>query len=116
MPRSARSGAGTGFNPSDQAQSWQAPGQWLLDQNGNIHRVLSGRRTQSDGPVELVRPVPAMADLPVFFLDGADPTRDKVVTNLWYMPIEVKLDTDGDGAPDEFPVTLTPVYATVREL
>ncbi|MHC4415514.1 MAG: type IV pilus modification PilV family protein [Planctomycetota bacterium] len=105
------------YDPSDQAQVWQAPGQWMLDQNNNVHRVLSGRRTDRDGPVELVRPVPSIPPLGVFFLDRTvpDPARENVVSNLWYIPLEVELDTDGDGEGD-LPATLTPVYSTVREL
>ena len=105
------------YNPSDAGQSWQAPAQWLLDQNNNVHRVLSGRRNESDGPVELVRPVTSMPNLAVYFLDQTvtDPTTENVVTNIWYIPVEVKLDTNTDGEPD-LPATLTPVYVTVREL
>ena len=103
------------YNPSDAGQSWQAPGQWMLDQNNNVHRVLSGRRNESDGPVELVRPVSSMPPLPVYYLPGANPSVEDVVTNIWYIPVEVELDTNTDGEPD-LPATLTPVYVTVRAL
>ena len=114
------------YNPSNANESWQAPGQWMLDQNNNVHRVLSGRRNKADGPVELVRPVPAMPVLDiiggtggVYFFDPAPPSGavgfENVVTNIWYIPVEVMLDTNTDGEPD-LPATLTPVYVTVREL
>lgn len=102
------------YNTTDQAQSWQEPGQWILDQNNNMHRVLSRFRNDDDLPVvELVRPVSAMPVLPVYFLpvDGFE----DIVTNIWYIPREVKLDTNGDGQGD-LSVRLTPVYVTVREL
>ena len=55
-------GGGTLLEPLDPFRyGWHAPGQWILDQNGNIHRVLAGRRNKQDGPVRLVRPVPHVA-------------------------------------------------------
>ncbi len=96
---------GSAYNPSNPAQGWQAPRQWLLDQNNNIHRVLAGRRNSSDGPVELLRPVPRMLPVPVYFLPGFPPDTDDVVTNIWYIP---PIDSNG--------LSLTPLYITVREL
>ncbi len=111
---------GEPYNTTDQRQSWQEPGQWILDQNNNLHRVLSQNRASVDDTaveVELVRPVPAMPVLPVYFLldAGNDTGIVDVVSNIWYIPREVKLDTNDDGQPD-LPVRLTPVYVTVREL
>ncbi len=107
------------YDISDHRQAWQAPDQWLLDQNNNVHRVLSGRRNISDGPVELVRPVPAISGVQTnFWLGMVQPNGfvyEDIVTNIWYIPVEVKLDTNTDGDPD-LPATLTPVYVTVREL
>lgn len=104
---------GAGSDPS-----WQAPGQWLLDQNNNVHRVLAGRRRSADGPVELLRPIPVLPPLDTYFMDRSGGVRvgvDNVVTNFWYIPTEVAIDVDGIGSGD-LPVRLFPVYATVREL
>ena len=60
--------AGTTFFPDNDQDMWQAPGQWLLDENNNIHRILAGRRSANDGPVELQRPVPQVPVMPVYFL------------------------------------------------
>ncbi len=89
-------------------QGWQFPGQWLLDQNNNIHRILAGRRTYADGPVELVERIPEITPLPVYDFGPTNVQpigRDNVVKRLWYIP---PFDDNG--------WTLTPVYVTVKEL
>jgi hypothetical protein len=92
------------YDIANTAQSWQAPGQWLVDQNNTIHRVLSGRRNLTDGPVELQRPVPGLPSIPVYSTDySVNPAR--MVSDCWYVPT-----VDANGW------TLTPVYVTVREL
>lgn len=102
---------GVAVNPFDPDQAWQAPGQWVLDQNNNVHRVLSGRRNVGDGPVELTRPVPLMPSIPCYSdatdLGGA--TRDPVI-DLWYLPAIVSDPNTGREW------NVTPVYVTVREL
>ena len=98
---------GTAFNPSDPLQAWQVNNQYLLDHNGTVHRVVSGRRRQADGPVILQRPVPALPNIAVY--DNQQPSGDAEVRMLWYVP-PVMLDQN------DRPVTLTPVYVTVREL
>lgn len=111
--------AGTIYDPDDHRQAWQEPRQWILDQNNNIQRVLSVTRedTNNNGvlddgtTVELVRGPPAIAPLNVFYVAPGGNSNDNIVTDIWYMP--TSLDTDGDGQVD---VTLTPVYATVKEL
>jgi hypothetical protein len=92
---------GDDYNPLSASEGWQISGQWLLDQNNNIHRVQNGRRNQTEGPVELARPVPFLPASPVYFSAVAENS----VTNFWYIP---PVDTKG--------VALTPVYVTVREL
>ena len=117
--------AGEPYDTTERPQSWQEPGQWILDQNNNLHRVLSQNRASVDDTaveVELVRPVSQMLPLPVYFFLGTAQDSDgdgfmdqKIVSNIWYIPREVKLDTNDDGEGD-LPVRLTPVYVTVREL
>jgi hypothetical protein len=90
---------------------WQYPGQWLLDQNGNIHKVLAGREKVSDGPVRLVRPVPHVArhasNGNLLGPDGDPSTVDEAaeVKAVWFIPPETR-----DG------MLLTPVFVTVRDL
>jgi prepilin-type N-terminal cleavage/methylation domain-containing protein len=92
-------------------EGWQVPGQWLLDQNGNIHRVLAGRRTAQDGPVRLARPVPHVSrhvsNGNLLNAQG-DPTsvdEASAVKAIWFIPPESR-----DG------MILTPVFVTVRDL
>jgi hypothetical protein len=109
------------YDPRDQRLCWQEPRQWLLDQNNNIHCVLSLTPQADDDPnlVELVRPVAAVPAVPTNYVDRSPSVRqgiDNIVTNIWYVPVEVELDADGDLAPDGITAQLTPVYVTVREL
>jgi prepilin-type N-terminal cleavage/methylation domain-containing protein len=104
------------------AAQWQLPGQWLLDPNGNIHRVLAGRRVQQDGPVRLAAPLPRLApparapnfatgdpgtSLRTFWRMGDPNNRNAVgsVGTIWYLPAE-----DARG------YRLTPIFVTVKEL
>lgn len=84
---------------------WQVTGQWLIDQNNNIHRVLAGRRGTFDGPVELVERIPAVPAMPIYHVGPPQNGVENVVEGVWYIP-----------PVDENGWTLTPVYATVREL
>lgn len=102
--------AGSAYDPTDNAQQWQFPGQWILDQNNNVHRVIYGRENQAEGPVELQRPVPVMAGLPVFST-GNNASED-IVTDIWYMPRT--LNATIGGAATE--ISVTPVYVMVKEL
>ncbi len=91
-------------------QMWQAPGQWILDQNGNVHRVLAGRRVSNDGSVRFARPIPSMPPAQVFGWQlGMSNADANAVTNAvlqaWYLPLR-----DANG------VVLTPVYVSVEEL
>ncbi len=106
------------YDATNLLESWQEPRQWLLDQNSTMHRVLSRTRPAVSGDpmqVELVRPVPLVPSLPAYYLPAASgsPGVD-VVSHLWYIPTDIKVDLNGDAIPDE--LHLTPVYATVKEL
>lgn len=109
------------YNPSNQAESWQATGQWLLDQNGNVHRVLNGRNRSSDGPVELSRPISPLQHNGIgypsshFFGTSGTYGVDDVVTNIWYIPTIFQADFDLDGNT-ETTLTLRPVYVMVSDL
>jgi hypothetical protein len=109
------------YDPFDPFQSWQESGQWLLDQNNNVHRVLSA---YCDDPadsrvIELVQPpaelpvsfgpVPAYYSLPV---SGGNQVfgQDNIVSHIWYVPTNFIDPVDGRE------YRLTPVYATVKEL
>lgn len=91
-------------------KGWQEPGQWILDQNGNIHRVLAGRRNANDGPVRLARPVPHVARHASngnLRGENGPSTVDEAsaVKAIWFVPPETR-----DG------MKLTPVFVTVRDL
>ncbi len=96
-------------------EGWQAPGQWLLDPYGRIHRVAQGRRNKRQGPVRLDASDPAagaeLRDLePGDRGGGPYPTRmiqtaTDEVRSLWFVP---PVDRRG--------ISLTPVYVTVRDL
>jgi len=116
-------------DPSEWNNQWQAPGQWIVDQNGSIHHVKLGRRRNSDPNVLLAaKPL----EVPIFStgfgtggtgininwwdenvpFDNADPDNTKdvmhgygIVTDIWFIPT---IDSHGR--------TLIPVYAMVQEL
>ncbi|MHC4317688.1 MAG: prepilin-type N-terminal cleavage/methylation domain-containing protein [Planctomycetota bacterium] len=115
--------AGDAWDLRDPEWAWQQHGQWLLDQNNTVHRVLS--RTPERGgnaaAIELLRPIQPVtwSDQAVSFIDrySSDVGVENIVTHLWYIPAEVELDVDGDGDADPGnSVSLTSVYVTVREL
>jgi hypothetical protein len=93
---------------SERRYQWQVAGQWVLDQNNNIHRVNVGRRVAADGPVRLARPVPVMPPSAVFGVRNGLPfgfVDSEGVATAWYIPL-----TDANG------VQLTPVFVSVEEL
>ena len=93
---------------------WQQPGQWIIDNNGNVHRVAQGRRNASDPiQVRMSAPVPRVPSAQVFddyeLQPAAASTTDPVpqgVRTLHYVPTII----DANGTQ------LLAVYATVREL
>ena len=93
-------------------QHWQLPGQWLVDNNGNVHRIAVGRRNVGDAVlVRLSAPVPrvpatqAFDDYELQPTGATDPVPQGVRT-IHYVPSII----DANGTQ------LVPVYATVRDL
>lgn len=90
---------------------WQVPGQWLLDQNGSVHRVLAGRRTAGEGPVRLSQRVPYVprqaSNGNVVDENGEFTTASGAgaVKSIWFIPPETR-----DG------ITLIPVFVAVKDL
>ena len=91
---------------------WQFPGQWILDQHGNVHRVYKGRRSPADGPVRLAQAVPYMPQQAASgnLFDSnfdliEDPSEASAVKSIWFVPPETR-----DG------VFLTPVFVMVKDL
>jgi prepilin-type N-terminal cleavage/methylation domain-containing protein len=99
--------AGSVLDLTKPRQMWQVPGQWILDQNNFVHRVLNGRRNAAEGPVRFARPVPAATPAPVYGVrpNGPSTIDSEGVATAWYLPIR-----DARGA------VLTPVYILVEEL
>lgn len=102
------------YLPFDRDKAWQEAGQWIVDQNNNVHRVLAAYCDDEDANdprvIELVRPVPAMPDIgPYYMLDATNGNlsrgEENVVTDIWYLPLT-----------DDNDVRITPVYVTVKEL
>jgi hypothetical protein len=112
---------GVQWDLNQDPQGWQAPRQWILDQNNSIHRVLSSFREADSDPVyvELVKPVspPPLTWMDLdplwhgykytspFYLTDAFNFPDKCVSDIWYIPL-----TNSEG------LALTPIYLTVKEL
>ena len=110
-------------NPEEADYQWQYPGQWLVDQNGIIHRVERGRRRSNDQEVRLsARPAgvpvfssltnPNQAGVNANWWDKGNVTLPNVqnngygiVTDIWYMPTK-----------DSKERSIIPVYATVEDL
>ena len=110
------------YDAADDRQAWQEPRQWILDQNNNVHRVLSRTLNNSNViEIELVRPLSEMPALATYFYPfGVDdlfplpPDNNglwdtDLVSNIWYLPVEI------EPAPGVV-YLLTPVYVTVRDL
>jgi prepilin-type N-terminal cleavage/methylation domain-containing protein len=93
------------------AATWQAPGQWIVDEYNVVHKVASGRRTTREGPVFLTRPVPELEPSRALFGVGAGAQLNEVnmrtrgVTQFWFVPTR-----------DQNGFILQPVFATVKEL
>jgi len=86
---------------------WQFPGQWIVDNNGNVHRVAVGRRNSTDAAqVRLSAPVPRVPAAQVHVDYEAAALTSRGVRTFHYVPAII----DGNGTQ------LVPVYATVRDL
>ena len=111
-------------DPTVEEGMWQYPGQWLVDQNGNVHHVQRGRRRANNSTPVLLSARPSELSVfesveypgnpgvnvnwwdetmtPVFPSGFVD---EGVVTDIWYIPVVDRQDRK-----------LIPVYATVEEL
>ena len=103
-------------NPFFPEHQWQYPGQWIVDQNGHVHKVQRGRRRESDPPVRLASPpIEIQADQSSINVNwwsdkSIQPQNNGfmyqgVVTDIWFLPT-----TDTLGR------SIIPVFATVQEL
>jgi hypothetical protein len=93
------------------SSQWQYPGQWLVDQNGNVHNVQNGRRRMNDTePVRLTAPPSPIQNANVNWWDGNELSPngfqyDGVVTDIWFVPTRDSKDRK-----------LYPVFAMVEAL
>jgi hypothetical protein len=93
--------------PTQVQHQWQFPGQWIVDNNGNVHRVAVGRRNASDAvQVRLSAPVPRVPAAQVNVDYEASALTSRGVRTFHFVPTII----DGNGTQ------LVPVYATVRDL
>jgi prepilin-type N-terminal cleavage/methylation domain-containing protein len=114
------------------SETWQLPGQWMIDQYNNVHHVIEGRRTHDDGPVILAKPVPRQPYSNSLF-DAKDVTERTTNTNVNKTPTtgaDALLATPGSGGDAVLGIQdlwfvptydangnqLLPVYACVEEL
>ncbi len=88
-------------------QSWQMPGQWIIDEFNSVHRTLMGRRTTKDTMVTLTRPLPDQPRIPAFF---GNANNGAVGANPGIRAPAFIPSTDARS------FTLVPIYATVQEL
>jgi len=104
-------------DPQAQQSQWQYPGQWIVDQNGNVHTVQNGRRRANDtDPVRLTAPPSAIQVFDTsannvqwwdqnYSTPSSGLQHDGVVTDIWFIPTS---DTKGRK--------LVPVFAMVEAL
>jgi len=100
---------GSAFNAGAQHDSWQLPGQFILDNFNNVHRVIGGRRVPANGPVRFARPIPATPTAPSVRGMATGPSEDEQpsarIDQVWFLP--------GRDAAGNL---LIPVFCTVQEL
>ncbi len=110
------------LRPLMYSDGWQAAGQSFVDLQGNVLRVLNGRRTRGDGPVQLTKPVPRSPFSQVL-IDVNDRNAERTaaeqllstpgsggdstngIQDIWFIPLE---DVHGNE--------LFPVFVAVEEL
>ncbi len=91
---------------------WQLPGQWVLDNNASVHRVLRGRLLGGASEAPEVRfsspiPVPPVSESAGDYeLELQGRPLIPGVRSFFFIP----------GIPDDGSTQLVPVYATVRDL
>jgi len=94
------------------SEQWQLPGQWIIDNNSNVHRVAQGRRNATDPlQVRFSAPVPRVPNAQIYddyelLQSGTTDPVPMGVRTMHYVPAII----DANGTQ------LVPVYATVREL
>ena len=114
------------------SETWQLPGQWMIDQYNNVHHVIEGRRTHDDGPVILAKPVPRQPYSNSLFdaKDAAERTTNTAGNKTPTAGVNSFLATPGSGGDGVLGIQdlwfvppydangnqLLPVYACVEEL
>ena len=95
------------YDPFEQDQSWQEAGQWIVDQDNAVHRVLSTscNEINDEREVELLRPVSIDLGSSSHYRLPPRNGIDNVVSDIWYIP-----------AVDALGRKLTPVYVLVEDL
>lgn len=88
---------------------WQSPQQWIVDDEGHVHRVVNGRNRTEDGPVT------TSSSLTPDFFDkrtragfAGNALNYGGVEQIWYLP--------RFAFRNGVEYTITPVYSTVRDL
>ena len=119
------------FKAGEAYDQWQSAGQWLIDEDGAVHRLIQGRTRNEDGPVAMsssllpdahdarTRAGAWRAAALETFMQGAGPfpavdlpgtaaAEWPGIEQIWYLPRTVYRNGYEYG--------VTPVYATVRDL
>jgi len=92
--------AGDVYNPMVSDDCWQCPGQWLVDQNGQVNRVAVGRTRPNDPTthVELEHPVLPLAEDSIHIPDqsmssfGYDSGHRVPMTGSLILPTDARSD------------------------
>lgn len=98
----ANADAGDPYDPMNNDDCWQCPGQWLVDQNGIVNRIAIGRSRKNDPTThaELAYPVPPLAEDSVHIPDegtvgfGYDSQHRVPRTGSLILPQDARSDGD----------------------